>query len=208
MTRFKSLALAGSALAATFAVAVFAQSHEMHPPLTRAEVQAKVAEQFKKADTNGDGVITQAEFDARRDAIRKEFEAKREEHRAEAFAMLDTNHDGMLSKQEFVAAGPHGPGGPDMPPPPPGEGPDHEHGGWHGHHMGGFRHGGGMMRLGDKWFDRADANHDGKVTLAEATAAALARFDKADTNHDGTISPEERKAAREAFREHMRDMGK
>ena len=41
---------------------------------------------------------------------------------------------------------------------------------------------------------------DGKVTEAEATAAALSRFDAADTNKDGTISDAERQAAREKMR--------
>ena len=50
------------------------------------------------------------------------------------------------------------------------------------------------------WFDRADANKDGKVSLAEAQAGPLAMFDRVDANHDGTISPEERQAARAAMR--------
>jgi hypothetical protein len=61
------------------------------------------------------------------------------------------------------------------------------------------------MGRGDKWFDRADANHDGKLTLAEASAGPLAMFDRADTNHDGTISPDEHKAAMEKMRGMMKD---
>jgi hypothetical protein len=41
-------------------------------------------------------------------------------------------------------------------------------------------------------FEDADANRDGRVSLAEAQAMALAHFDKADLNHDGKITPEER----------------
>ena len=59
----------------------------------------------------------------------------------------------------------------------------------------------GRGGFGQKWFARADANKDGRVTLAEANATAMARFDKADANHDGTISPDERKAAHEHMRE-------
>ena len=51
--------------------------------------------------------------------------------------------------------------------------------------------------------ERLDANHDGKVSRAEAESAALARFDAADTNHDGTLSDAERQAARR-----QRPMGK
>lgn len=215
MNRKRSMMFAGAALTATLAVAVFAQAaphrHEgrMPMPTTRAELQARIAEQFKLADTNGDGVVTRAEFDARTAAIKAKFEAKRAEHRAAEFAVLDTNHDGSLSKAEFLTpphgeGWRHGPGGPDAPPPgagPDGGGPDGPHGprghGWHG--GGGHMRGLGMM--GGKWFDKADTNHDGKLTLAEASAWPLAMFDRIDTNHDGTISPEEHEAARAAFRD-------
>jgi hypothetical protein len=48
-------------------------------------------------------------------------------------------------------------------------------------------------------------HHDGKLTLAEASAGPLAMFDRADTNHDGTISPDEHKAAMEKMRGMMKD---
>ena len=44
-------------------------------------------------------------------------------------------------------------------------------------------------------FDRIDTNHDGKISAAEAEAAAVARFDRLDANHDGTLSAEEQSAA-------------
>lgn len=44
----------------------------------------------------------------------------------------------------------------------------------------------------------ADADHDGKITLAEAKASADRRFDAADANHDGVLTPDERRAARAA----------
>ena len=59
---------------------------------------------------------------------------------------------------------------------------------------------GGMGGMEARMFTMADANKDGKVTEAEATAAALARFDRVDTNKDGTISDAERQAAREKMR--------
>ena len=58
-------------------------------------------------------------------------------------------------------------------------------------------HGGrGMGAFGGHLFDMADANKDGRVSLAEAQAAALAHFDKADVNHDGKITPDERQQMR------------
>ena len=47
---------------------------------------------------------------------------------------------------------------------------------------------------------KADTDGDGKVSKAEALAAAAAAFDRADTNKDGFITPEEAKAAHKAHR--------
>jgi Ca2+-binding EF-hand superfamily protein len=43
---------------------------------------------------------------------------------------------------------------------------------------------------------KIDTDGDGKVSKAEALAAAAARFDKADANKDGFLTVEEMKAAR------------
>lgn len=225
MTPTKSLTLGGAALAVTLAIAAFAQPAPpehgmgMGMPTTRTALQDMIAQHFKALDANGDGVVTKAEFDAGREAMRKKMEAKRGEHRAGMFAMLDKNHDGSLSKDEFMAPPPHdgmmghGPDGHDMPPPPPG-GPDGDHGMDHGgDHHGGAMHGHrmmmmhrmGAMGMGEKWFDRADTNHDGKLTLAEASTRPLDMFNRADANHDGTISPEEHEAAMEKMRGMMKD---
>jgi len=42
---------------------------------------------------------------------------------------------------------------------------------------------------------RFDTNKDGKVSLAENRAPAMAQFDRADTNKDGSLSVAEQKAA-------------
>jgi len=42
--------------------------------------------------------------------------------------------------------------------------------------------------------NRFDTNKDGKVSLAENRAPAIAQFDRADTNKDGTLSIEEQRA--------------
>lgn len=163
--------LAGAALAALLAGPVLAQDapppppppggpgmmHMRHRPMTAEQMQARVALEFAKMDTNHDGVVTHDEFDAFVKAKQAEMQAKRAEHRDRAFARMDTNHDGMLSRQEFDAPMGPPPGGPGGP-------------GGHGRH--------GMMRghMAAMWFDRADANHDGKVTLAEAQDAAAKMF--------------------------------
>jgi Ca2+-binding EF-hand superfamily protein len=103
------------------------------------------------------------------------------------FARLDANHDGFVTREEAEAGrAAREAGAPAA-----------------GARRGGFRSGGaGTMfaRFGGRGFDEMDANHDGKVSLAEVNAFADAIFVRFDTNKDGTISPEERQAAREAFR--------
>ena len=192
----KTSLIAGATLAALLAGVAVAQPGPRGdgppPPQTRAELQAKIADHFKKADANGDGFVTKAEADAARAKMRAAFAEKRQERKGERFAMLDKDGNGTLSKDEFLA-----------PPPPRGDARDggrpdrdgkHGRHGWRGGH-----HRGGMAMMGH-WFDRADANKDGKVSLAEAQAGPLAMFDRVDANHDGTISPEERQAARDAMR--------
>lgn len=175
--------IAGAALAATLGVAAYAAAPD-GPPKTRAEVQARVADHFKKADANGDGFVTKAEMDAARATMKEKSAERREERREQRFAKLDTDKDGTLSKAEYSVRP---------------ERKDGDRKGMHrGHGKHGMRHGGPMG--GGMWFERADANKDGKVSLAEASAGALAMFDRVDTNKDGTISPEEHKAARDAMR--------
>jgi hypothetical protein len=129
--------------------------------------------------------------------------------RGAMFDRLDANHDGVISRAEFMAGRPeireermmimrpdaHG-AIPPMPPMPPMDGHPGMNMGMHMHHMGGM----GMGGFGGRLFEMADANHDGRVSLAEAQAAALAHFDKADINHDGRISPDEHMQVREEMR--------
>ncbi|HZU51714.1 MAG TPA: EF-hand domain-containing protein, partial [Sphingomicrobium sp.] len=120
---------------------------------------------------------------------------------SQMFDRLDSNHDGVISREEFMSA----------------------HARMHAR-MGGRQEGAatptpGMSRHGPmlaRWrsmghevgrgfiprlFEMADTNHDGRVSLQEAEAAALARFDRMDLNHDGRVTPEERRQARAMMRE-------
>lgn len=161
----------------------------------RADVEAKVKDMFAKLDTNKDGAVTREEATSARDKMRAEMHARN-------FERLDANKDGSISRAEFDDA--HK--APPAPIPAPMGAGDHDHAmpapggadgmgaghGMMGHHKMGHGGMGGMM--GMRMFERADANKDGKVTLAEATAQALAHFDEVDTNKDGQLAPEERRA--------------
>lgn len=150
--------------------------------LTRAEVEADVAQRFAKLDANKDGKVD---------------EADRAAHRAERqnamFAALDTNKDGSVSRAEYDAAAAardakraerraaraerHA---------------DGKHG---GEAMRGKR-GGGRHGGGDRMLAMVDTNGDKAITLAEMRTAALARFDRIDANKDGQVTAEERAAMR------------
>jgi hypothetical protein len=116
------------------------------------------------------------------------------------FAALDTNHDGVVTRDEVEAyrqarraemrARRDGEG---APPPPSSGGPG-------GPPPGGFGRGVGPLLNSPAWFDLADANHDGRVTPAEAQAGAMALFDRMDLNHDGTVDPDERRQAMMSMR--------
>ena len=198
--------------------------------MTRAEVADHVGKLFARLDTNHDGFVTRAEAEALHQkmeaAMARAGDAEKrvgeiQEHLAQRgvffgdkgamFDRLDTNHDGNISRQEFMASTPGmreqrvmvmngGPGG------APGAPMDGHMGmGMHMHDMGmhGVHAMRGMSFMGPL-FDMADANHDGRVSLAEAQAAALAHFDKADLNHDGRITPDERGQMRETIRSQRR----
>jgi Ca2+-binding EF-hand superfamily protein len=85
------------------------------------------------------------------------------------FQKLDANHDGIVTRAEFDAyrAKQAASGGDDNP----------------------FTH------VGGHWFDHADPNGTGRVTLEQAEQHPLQLFDMADMNHDGVISPTEARMA-------------
>jgi Ca2+-binding EF-hand superfamily protein len=165
---------------------------------TREDVVKHVRELFGRVDSNRDGFISREEADigklAMGDGLRERF-AKRDgpgPDRGAAFDRLDTNKDGTISRDEFMSAKPRieerrmivmreGAGG-------VAGGP----GKMRMHRMG--------MALHGRLFDKADVNHDGKVSLQEATETALRHFDMADANHDGKITPDEHMQMRQKIR--------
>ena len=191
----KTMIIAGTSAALLAAASAVAQPAPVSAaqPQTRASVQARVAEHFARADANKDGFVTQAEAQAVRSAMVKQ-RGHRVAARAHAnpgalFDRIDTNRDGAISRAEFdamhaqrqqrrAARDSNGDGRPDA------------------RRMGGL----GMAGFGGRMFAMADANRDSRVSLQEATDAALQRFDRVDINRDGQITPDERRQARDRFR--------
>jgi len=168
------LAIAAAIVAAgtTYAAENPGKIYDAMMPQTRADAQAKVKAMFDRIDTNHDGIITLAEFNAYRAARLAAWQAKRGERRDEVFAAIDSDRNGQISKAEFDSFATSDKA-----------------------KM--MRHmaSAGLIkaRMGDRWFDRVDGNHDGKVTLDEAQSSAMAVFDRADADHNGTVTPEERR---------------
>jgi hypothetical protein len=176
--------------------------------MTRDQVVTHVRDIFARLDTNKDGYLTRPEIEAMHGkmmAMHGDVTKKLGEHgvfvgdRGATFDRLDTNHDGTITRQEFTTAQPQirqervivmrdgVPGTPGTPGAP-------------GMRM--HTRGMGMGGFGGRMFEMADSNRDGRVSLAEAQAAALAHFDKADVNRDGRITPDERQQLRVLRREH------
>jgi|GEM_PF-715415 len=128
-----------------------------------------------RLDSDGDGKISKAEFDA---------------HAGQRFARFDLNNDGRISDV-------------DLPPWLRGRGilnADASSQQWmgmaragHGWHRRGGRLMRGLMRLA-----AADTNNDGAVSLDEAMALAAGRFQRMDANGDGSIDAADRQAHRKA----------
>ncbi len=88
------------------------------------------------------------------------------------FAAMDTNHDGVVTEREFEAyraAQARNPGRPSE--------------------LAAFDH------VGAHWFEHADPDGTGRISLEQAEARPLRLFDTADTNGDGVVSLQERQVA-------------
>lgn len=171
-----TLGLLGTAVAAQTA------SPMADKTVTRAEAETKAGEHFAKADVNKDGKLDQADREARK---------------GERFKTLDTDGNGSISQAEFAAA--HQGRGEGM-------GGDHAGMKHDGMKQGGMRHGGKHGMRGGMMMRMADTNKDGAITRAEFVGASMKHFDMTDANKDGSVTPDERKAAMQKMREHMKDM--
>ena len=180
----KKMLLAGAGAAVALSTAALAQlpsrpDGDRDGVRTRAEVSQRVQTMFARLDANRDGFVTQGEGQAaraQRRAQRAADPAMRKQRGDRTFERLDTNRDGQISRAEFDARAARGQR----------DGMGRAHRGPHD--------------LGIRMFAMADANRDSRVSLQEATAAALRHFDQADLNRDGQITREERRQMRQQLR--------
>ena len=194
-----AIVLTGAAIAQTPAAAPAPPAAPELRDHTRAEVVTRVREHFAQLDANKDGALTKDEAEAGRKIFKDRIRTKlvergeRGEHRMErrdrdpnaGFDRLDTNKDGSISRDEFAKGREMRIERRTMKDGQPGAHDGMGHRGLRMHRMGGI--------MGGHMFDMADANKDGRVTLQEATDAAVRHFDMADANRDGRITPDERR---------------
>jgi Ca2+-binding EF-hand superfamily protein len=189
----KKLLLGGAVAAAGFLVIpAFAQTPTSAPGAPRAhmghaqnrtEVAQHVQAMFTRLDTDRNGWLTKAEADAGKDQWRDRADKRGERRADHSFEQLDTDRNGSISRAEFDAA--------------------------HAQHAdrrtdGRAKGGGAGHMMGGRMFETSDSNKDGRVSLQEATNAALQHFDMADANRDGQITREERTQMRQRMRTERR----
>ena len=183
----KKLLLAGVGIAVAVSAAALAQAPQQQQQQqqrdanrdgihTRAEVTQHIQAMFARLDTNRDGFLTQAEGQAALAQHRAQRAPDPKAHQQNGdrmFERMDTNKDGSISRAEFDARQ-----------------------AMRGHD--GMRRMGGRGPgdIGARMFAMADANRDSRVSLQEATTAALQHFDQRDLNHDGQVTREERRQMR------------
>jgi hypothetical protein len=130
--------------------------------IDQADRDARLGQRFDAIDTNHDGMISRDEFVAHHRAMKP-----------------GTMHHGMppMADRDREA----------LPPPPPGEGGPRPDGPRPHDHRGPPPM--GLAGLGPVLHE-ALRDKDGAVTRAAYDAAVKAQFDKADTNHDGKLTRE------------------
>lgn len=194
----KFILLGGAALAALAGVALAQPATTARPDrnadMTRQQVIERVDQRFARLDLNRDGRFTPEE-------ARQGREQRRAQRAERMFDRLDLNRDGSITRQEMSQAhaqrqaqsAERGEGG--------------ERRGMRGmrrmHRMG--LHGGpdGPGARGEH--GAAFFGEQGFITLEQMRQRALARFDRADANRDGTLTVAERRQSHEQMRERFRE---
>lgn len=161
--------------------------------ITRAEYQAWIDQRFAARDADHDGRIAPGERQRGGGGTggRAVDQAGFRRAALARFDRLDTNHDGTVDAQEQTAAREL------MRFRMAGRGGEHRPGMGPGMGPGmapGMGRGMGHGQGGGRAMLAADTNGDGRISRDEFLAAARTRFDRMDTNHDGYIDQGERPA--------------
>jgi Ca2+-binding EF-hand superfamily protein len=152
-----ALALTASPAAAQTKPAPAAQAPQQQ---SRAEFAKNVDAAFAVADVNKDGFVTRNEIESMQTKELQALKAAQQQRLQDEFKKLDTDKNGSISLAEFGA----------VVRPLPAVQPDAP-------------------------IAQLDTNKDGKIGRDEYRAPKLASFDKADANHDGTLTIQEVQAA-------------
>jgi Ca2+-binding EF-hand superfamily protein len=150
VTRFQILACALIATSSSVSAQTAPQ------PMSRAAFNAKVDESFKAVDTNHDGFLSGSELQSAQGRDLQKAQVQARAAMQARFNQLDTNKDGKLSFDEFAAIATVKPNS-----------------------------------TAAQILQQLDTNHDGKVSADEFRAPRIAGFNKADLNHDGIVTPAE-----------------
>jgi Ca2+-binding EF-hand superfamily protein len=142
--------------------------------ISRAEFVARRVERLTAADADGDGTVTREELQVRGDAHR----AQRAETR---FARLDANGDGAVSREEFTAPRAARADGAPRP----------------------MRAQGGPDRQGPRMARRGAGR--GPIVIAEVQTKTEQAFTRLDADNDGFVTAAEARAGRQQMREHRHE---
>lgn len=154
----------------------------------RAEVVQRVRNLFGRMDRNRDGFLTREEAQslgqrdgqrADRRAQRRADPARQQARAAQAFDRMDINRNGVITRDEFAQV----------------RAQRGERRAQRADNRG--MRMGGRMGLRGQMFAMADFNRDNRVSLQEATDAAVRHFDAIDVNRDGRVTREERQQVRQ-----------
>ena len=187
-----------------------AKAAKVTKPITRADAAQKAQQHFTRLDTNKDGFLTKTEAEAAAQATHERVEQRMDKRGDAMFARLDADTNGKGTRTEaesvFASRKAAGKGAKAAPTWDKFAGRlDTDKDGAISSAEFEAAHSKRAERVADRrdnrgiagqMFATADSNKDGRVSLAEATAATTAQFDKADANKDGTLTREEMRAGR------------
>jgi Ca2+-binding EF-hand superfamily protein len=164
--------------------------------VTQEEFQSASSNRFERIDADNNASISESEF-------LSYMQTRRDQRHKERFARLDANKDGKISNDEFISASRERAQRrfERMDRNNDGQLSSDELGSRKKHK----KHGKRKSHFGKKIFSRIDANGDGQVTKEESQAAWGSWFKRMDMNSDQVVTMDEIKQARDKWQSHRND---